>query len=114
MAPGVVDRFKVIDIDQREGEWLVIVHQGGNIAVEGAAVFAAGESVDGRLADVGQFALFIGLNRFTQHRLKARGAFDVTGFNRIDDIHQHGTGSMTQIKTEQDNNDRCESETADH
>ncbi len=36
----------------------------------------------------GQFALFISFNRFTQHRLKARGAFDVTGFNRIDIIHQ--------------------------
>ena len=53
VTPGVVDRFKVIDIDQSEGERLMIVHQRGNIAVEGAAVLAAGERVNGRLADVG-------------------------------------------------------------
>jgi hypothetical protein len=108
VTPGVVDRFEVIDIDQRESERLMIVHQRGDIAVEGAAVFAAGERVDGRLADVGQFALLIAFNGFTQHRFQARGAFDVAGFNRIDDIHQHGTGSMTQIKAEQDDDDRGE------
>ena len=114
VTPSVVDRFEVIDIDQREGERLMIVHQRGNIAIEGAAVLAAGERVDGRLADVGQLALLIGFNGFTQHRLEAGGAFDVAGFNRIDDIHQHGAGGMTQIKAEQDDDDRREGKTADH
>ena len=68
VTPGVVDRFEVIDIDQREGERLMIVHQRGNITIEGAAVLAAGERVDGRLADVGQLALLISFNGFTQHR----------------------------------------------
>ena len=108
MSPGVVDRFEVIDIDQGKGERLVIVHQRGDIAVEGAAVFAASEGVDGGLANVGQFTLFVGFNGFTQHCLKARSAFDVAGFNRIDDIHQHGTGSMTQIKAEQEDDNRRE------
>lgn len=104
MPPGIVDRFKVIDIDQRESKRLVIVHQRRDIAVEGAAVFTAGKGVDSRLTDVGQFTLFV-VSIALLSIASRRGARLTSPVLIALMIFISTVRDMTQIKAEQDDDD---------
>ena len=77
-----------------------------HIVVESTAVLAACQRIMGGLTDIGQLAFFIGSNGMAEHRLKTWRLIDVSGFDGVDNVHQHRTRGMAQIEPEQ-NDDDC-------
>ncbi|KGB10627.1 hypothetical protein DR73_4595 [Enterobacteriaceae bacterium ATCC 29904] len=82
---------------------MVIVYQGGDIGIKGASIFTTGQRINGGLSHPGELPLLITLNGFAQHCLQARGLLHVTGFNGVDDIHQHASRGMTQVQAKKQN-----------
>ena len=107
MSPGIVYRFEVINIDQRQREGLMIVHQGGDIAIKCPPILAVCQGVHRGLPDPDLLPFFATDYRFAQHRLQLRRLLHIPGFNCINDIEQDRAGSVVQIQTEQDDCKSC-------